>query len=366
LIALSFAFISCQEPEPQGFFNAEIYHKILDSFIAKGDAKQTFKVWHYIFRGNQYSLNSEIGINKYRKFKENLSLIKQHNAKNLSWQEGLNQFSDMTEAEAFEFLGVREKTKEEMNEMISKATGKKLDFDSYEDDEVRSSPKERVPVDWTAFLPPIRNQASCGSCYAFSTQAAIEGNYVKKRREEGKMIAETILLSTQQIVDCNTTTKGCSGGWMGNAIDFLFKGGIALDKDYTYTARVGTCKYTPSMASAVKVTGYETAGSYYSPKEEDVYNLLQKGPLTNCVDTNGLLRYRSGIANLPCKQVCPHAVNTIAWGKDEATGLNYIKMRNSWGTSWGEAGHARIVQNWANGFSCMLEFPGWTLRPKVN
>jgi len=271
----------------------------------------------------------------------------------------------MTEEEAFAYLGVREKTKEEMNEMIAKLTGKKFDFDSYEDDEVRAAPKERVPVDWTPFLPPIRNQGGCGSCYAFSTQAAIEGNYIKKRRDEGKMVADTILLSTQQIVDCNTTTKGCSGGWMGNAIDFL-KGGIALEKDYKYTGRVESCKFNQGMASEVKVTGYDTAGSYWSPKEDDVYNLLQKGPLTNCVDTNGLLRYKSGIANLPCKQVCPHAVNTVAWGKDATTGLNYIKMRNSWGASWGESGYARIVQNYANGFSCMLEFPGWTLRPKVN
>jgi C1A family cysteine protease len=336
--------------------------------MEKGDVKQLFKVWHYVFnRETQYVINSETGINKYKKFKENVALINKHNAKNLSWKEGLNQFSDMTETEAFALLGVRDKTKEEMNQMITEMTGKKFDFDSYVDeDEVRTSaPKERVAIDWEKILAPIRDQKTCGSCYTFSTQAAIEGNYNKNRMDEGKF-TETVSLSTQQIVDCNATTGGCSGGWMGNAIKYL-KAGISLEKNYPYTGVVGTCKYTADMASEVVVTGYETAGSYYTPLENDVYNLLLKGPLTNCVDTKGLLRYRSGVANLPCTPlVCPHAVNTVGMGRDDSTGLNFVRMRNSWGTSWGEAGYARIAQDFKNGYSCMLEFSGWTLRPTVN
>jgi len=365
-LAIGFlALVACQVPD----YQSETHHTILDSFIAKGDMKQTFKVWHYIFNKNaEYSLNSETGINKYRKFKQNLNLIQKHNAKNLSWKEGLNQFSDMDEQETEAFLGIRDKTEAEMKQIMSQMTGK-FDFDSYNDDEPEpQAPKaDREPVDWTAVLSPVRNQGGCGSCYAFSVEAAIEGNYIKQRRGEGKLIDETVTLSTQQIVDCSTKTGACSGGWMWNAMDYL-KGGIALDKNYPYKGVKGpTCNFTKEIASDVVLTGYEYAYSRASPTTPDsVYNLLKKGPLTNCVDTAGLLRYRSGISALKCTQRCPHAINTIAWGKDDLTGLNYLKLRNSWGTTWGEKGYARVVQDYANGFSCMLEYPNYTLRPIVN
>jgi C1A family cysteine protease len=344
--------------------NAEMQHNILDTYIAKGNTKQLFKVWHYIFnKESEYSVNTEIGINKYKKFKQNHLLIQAHNAKNLSWKEGLNQFSDMDEVETKVFLGVRDRTPEEMKDYLTQLTGK-FDLDSYKDDDDVDPPKvEREKVDWTSVLSPIRNQGGCGSCYAFSVQAAIEGNYVKNRRSEGKMKSETITLSTQQIVDCSQGTFGCEGGWMWYAMDYLKTSGIALESKYSYSASRNSCQYSSSKASPVKITGYEYAGkSNYTA--DTVYTLLKKGPLTNCVDINGLMRYRSGIAELACTSVCPHAVNTVAWGTSD--GKNFLKFRNSWGTSWGEAGYARVAQNYANASSCMLEYPPFTLRPLVN
>jgi len=365
-VALAIAAISCQDPNPQEL-NHEIYHGILDAFTLKGDVKQLFKVWHYINnKEKEYSLNSETALSKYRKFKTNLGLIQRHNAKNLSWKEGLNQYSDMDEREMDEYLGVRDRTEEELKDMVKELTGK-FDFDSYVDVDEKTHPKaDRTPVDWTSVLAPARNQKSCGSCYAFSAEASIEGNYVINRRAEGKMLEETILLSTQQIVDCDYSNSMCSGGGAKRAVNYIIREGIMLDQDYPYIAEPNYCQINHDKLSDVKVTGMELAEKVDAAKEDQVYTLLKKGPLSNCVDTTNLHRYKSGIATFACTKRCTHAVNTIGWGVDESTGMAYLKMRNSWGAKWGESGYARIAQNYANGFSCMLEHQSYSLRAIVN
>jgi len=68
-------------------------------------------------------------------------------------------------------------------------------------------------VDWVAAgkVTAVKNQGSCGSCWAFSATAAIES---------GSLIAGVkIDLSEQQLVDCSRSygNQGCSGGWMDSA-----------------------------------------------------------------------------------------------------------------------------------------------------
>ena len=44
-------------------------------------------------------------------------------------------------------------------------------------------------------MGPVKDQASCGSCWAFATAGAVEGAYYVARRE-------TLSLSEQNLVDC--------------------------------------------------------------------------------------------------------------------------------------------------------------------
>ena len=83
---------------------------------------------------------------------------------------------------------------------------------------------------WVALgkVGPVKNQGSCGSCWAFSalsTQESIE------------MIAWNApytRLSEQQALEC--TIGSCGGGWMRYSWNDSIANGNARNADYPYTA----------------------------------------------------------------------------------------------------------------------------------
>jgi len=89
-IMLILGLISCTD-------RSQIINKILDNFI-DGSPKELFKVWHHIYE-RSYALDTQEAKDRFANFKANLKEIREHNAQDLSYKLGINQFSDMTNAE---------------------------------------------------------------------------------------------------------------------------------------------------------------------------------------------------------------------------------------------------------------------------
>merc|ERR1712014_522694 len=99
-------------------------------------------------------------------------------------------------------------------------------------------------VDWD--VTPVKNQGSCGSCWAFGTMGAIEHGHKLKT-------GQTANLAEQQLVDCDKTSNGCSGGMTTTAFNYLSGKTIYTTSSYPYTARDGTCK--TGSDSGVRISG---------------------------------------------------------------------------------------------------------------
>jgi len=183
---------------------------------------------------------------------------------------------------------------------------------------------------------PVKDQGQCGSCWAFSTVANIEGVGAV---ETGKLLD----LSEQQLVDCETTDAGCNGGLPSNAFQYMIDNGMGLEGEsaYPYTAQDGTCKDSKAQEKA-----FITAWQQISTDETQIAASLQQyGPLSIGINANTMQFYSGGVSN-PSKLLCnpaalDHGVAIVGFGTD---GDDYWTIRNSWGSSWGEAGYIRMIR----------------------
>ena len=97
--------------------------------------------------------------------------------------------------------------------------------------------------DWrdSGVVTPVKNQAYCGSCWAFSATETVESQYAIA----GNTLTE---LSVQQTVSCDTTDGGCGGGWYYTAwMDYMApNGGLTTESNYPYDSQ--TAAGTASLA----------------------------------------------------------------------------------------------------------------------
>jgi len=208
-------------------------------------------------------------------------------------------------------------------------------------------PAEDLPTatpskyDWRTqgVITAVKNQGQCGSCWAFSATEGVEsanvlaGNPIK-------------VLAPQQIVSCDHKDLGCNGGNVDKAWDYVEgAGGLELETDYPYksgtTGTSGTCNFeSAKVVQTLSSYGYATQTKNESQMVTASYT---HGPLSIAVDAETWSAYKSGIMTSTCGQSLDHAVQIVGWDLTYST--PYWIVRNSWGSTWGEAGYIRIEYN---------------------
>jgi hypothetical protein len=263
---------------------------------------------------------------RYNTFKSNYDFVERHNAGNYTWSVELNKFADLSIGEFKNiYLGYKPELSRSGNHI------------SLYDMKVGAYPTGSL--DWVAkgAVTGIKDQGQCGSCWAFSTTGGVEG-VVQLRH--GHLTS----LSEQELVDCGGSygNAGCNGGLMDNAFKYVEAKGLCTESAYPYTAKDGTCKSTSCTASTdSKITSYKDV----THTENALGAAVDGQPISIAIeaDQSGFQLYKTGVFCGVCGTNLDHGVLLVGYGT--SSGTDYWKVKNSWGTSWGEAGYILMCRN---------------------
>ncbi|MBN3280404.1 CATS protein, partial [Polyodon spathula] len=228
-----------------------------------------------------------------------------------SYKLGLNQLGDLTTDEVNAML----------NGLLMPATGEM-------NHTFTLPPNASMPLtmDWRlgGFVSEVKNQGSCGSCWAFSSVGALEGQL---KKTTGHLVS----LSPQNLVDCSWRygNHGCHGGLMSKAFLYI-EGNKGIDSEaaYPYKHKEGKCRYNVSGQAAT------CSGHQILPQGDETalqYTVASFGPVAVGIDATrfSFHHYRGGLYYEPsCSSLkVNHAVLVVGYGTENRQDYWIVKNR---------------------------------------
>lgn len=320
-------------------------------FSARAVTESELEEWEKFKEKYRKNYSPEEDGKRMQIFLENKKEIEEHN---LLYQVGLvpftmgvNKFSDMTESEfrnmTTGYISSRKQPKRPIlrNNLFSNIN-----------DDVPDS------FDWRDknAVTPIKEQKQCLSCWIFSAVGAVESQHSIKT-------GQLVTLSEQNVLDCVNAPEDsghCRVGWMDTAFEYILNNGIDTEESYPYEAKIKECRFSSSSVGAT-ISGYADLPL----GDEGVLKkaVAMMGPVSVAIDSQdgNFQHYSSGVyyseACQNSEDKLDHALLVIGYG--EENGQPYWLVKNSWGTTWGEDGFAKIARNKDNhcGIATKASYP---------
>ena len=300
-----------------------------------------FELWRNSYNIEYSSCGDYIYARK--QWKKNDRYIKRMNSKNLTFVLGHNRFSHYALGEFHDNLGIR-------NMIPVKPV--------YWSDVRKKHIKDYIDWEERGAVTPVKDQGTCGSCWSFSTTGLLEGAYFIKY---GKLLS----FSEQMLVSCDSLDYGCNGGSVENALRWIKNNkGICLEEDYPYepTFGLGNSSGNSMMTSMVKSPGHSFCCKKCDkvvrgtgniiikkifPLEYQLEKAVIEQPIAVGIDasTREFQFYRGGVFTGDCGSNIDHGVLAVGFGKSD-DGIDFWKVKNSWGVDWGMNGYILIEKNY--------------------
>jgi len=299
---------------------SKLFSKTEERFTA-----EDLEFMKFITEHRRFYFSKEEYAHRFQIFKKNLEFyaFSNSNPEN-TFTLGVNMFSDLTEEEySYNYL----------NSVTPKIEG---DLHVYD-----PNLELAATVNWTSMgvVTPVKDQGHCGSCWAFSATGGVEGVYTLA----GYNLTS---FSEQQIVDCCGAaygSYGCDGGEENGAYRYIQRYGLFQETQYPYTATDNVCNYGGLLATT-NTTGFTNGYKVVAAQDNDALaQAVNLNPVSVALDASSTYfhGYSAGVMNNPaCGTTLNHAVLVTGYGN--LGGLDYWLVKNSWGTTWGEAGYIRI------------------------
>jgi len=250
----------------------------------------------------------------------NTEYIKEHNTKNVSYKLEQNQFVEREYINEFY---------PSMNNLIV----------TNNTNIIHNNTNEKDSIDWRDEykVSSVKNQRECGGCWAFSSVGAVESAWA---------IKYNVLynLSEQELIDCSALNRGCDGGSMDMAFQYIMNNSICTNLSYPYIAQNGICQQS-NCTGIVKVQNYSDV---IQNNETALMRAVSQQPISIAIQANkrSFQLYNSGIYSDPdCGYNLDHGVLLVGYGYDNLYNMEYWIVKNSWGKEWGESGYIRLLKN---------------------
>ena len=284
---------------------------------------------------------------RYVIFRSNVDMIHRVNGRKLTYQVGINEFSNLTFKEF------------EASYLINRSKRRGLGLKAPSMFTASNGPTTGIPdqLDWRTknVVTPVKKQSGffpwprkCGACWAFSATGAIEGALAKKT---GTLIS----LSEQQLLDCAPMTYGCDGS---DGVDYAFAyvmrqrkspGGIQTAESYPYVAKKGPkCNFEPTQVAA-----YMETFARVTPTEDALKAAVYRnGPVSVHIKVANaaFYKYKRGVyTDDDCghgEMIANHAMLVVGYGTEGEH--DYWLVKNSWGARWGDKGYIKMARNHNN------------------
>jgi cathepsin B len=220
----------------------------------------------------------------------------------------------------------------------------------------------------------IRDQANCGSCWAFGAAEAMTDRLCIATNGSNKAHLSAADLNSC----CSSCGMGCNGGYPSAAWSYWVHSGLVSggnyggdgcfpyqlpNCDHHTTGKYGPCPAvvpTPACTKTCKdgkdwnQDKHFGTSSYGVPgRVADIQNeIMNHGPLEAAFSVyQDFLTYKSGVYHHTTGSMLGgHAVKILGWGVDG--GLNYWLVANSWNEDWGDQGYFKIRRG---GNECGIE-----------
>ena len=332
--------------------NGESYDAIQSPLFEKYN--NWVKEFNIVVRGNEHFKEM------FGKWEENHKYIETINSQNLTYTLDHNQFSGMDSNDFSNYMGFESNLEFDLNKLKPENIKKRITevkclkdcVDDYNQDEkiktvdcvvnciqnkndyILSLPES---IDWVTkgAVTPVKNQGQCGSCWSFSTTGAMEGAYFVANNK-------LVSFSEQELVDCDNVDKGCNGGLMDNAFKWVEKnGGLCSESDYKYesgtTMKAGACDKSCTNIPNSEIKSYTDVKQR---SDNAMMEAVAQQPVAIAIqaDQKDFQLYKSGVFTGSCGTRLDHGVLTVGYGTSK-DGIDYYKVKNSWGTSWGDNGY---------------------------
>ncbi len=179
---------------------------------------------------------------------------------------------------------------------------------------------------WGKCIHSGRDQGECGGCWAFGLTNHLSDRFC--------IWGVDVVLSVQDLIECDGRSRCCSGGTDYNGYRFLTEQGVFSEKCRPYDMRCGLCR-KPRYTSCRRYKCKKNSMWFSSNVEAAKSEIYKNGPIQGVYNVySDFPNYKGGVYYQTSKDFLGvHTVEILGWGKEN--GVDYWLAKNCWGDTWG-------------------------------